>query len=853
MKKIGVLNIILIITLNCFSQESKDSVIVVNKFGDTIRYSTNEVYSSFTSNDSLLGVSSSSKLKAKLSLSQLSSLLGNGSGYPVPPNPDNPNNWLVIPDKRNPIFSVENMGGVVALESSMYAPSPISINDTLFRVYAKGDATNSIHYWESTDSMRTWQYRDTAVYPTPSPTWDSVDIAFPLAVYDPVGDTIHLYYTGGKGTGGPEYGIGHIAVKSNASLPYTRPSAPFLSNAAAAALIGESVGFIDMSSMVKKDGEHYWFGSYSHGDSVFLFAAKGPDWRNVDSMWRIMSPYTALGYNGIINPTVYKRGDLYYGIFADSRVDADNVRDTSKSMLASMYSADLITWTRLPNFFITPRGDTSWWGKQVYDMQLLKVNGDNYDEPYKLKRDTTWGGPSKDQNEGFYYGFVSGSYFGCCLDQSGIVYILPQEEGYMNFAVSDLPVRNDISFLQRNNTLALNIPVANENVSGKLSNTDWTTFNNKAPASGSANYINNQFSTPQDASFNIDSVGYIGRKLTVGGTNADYVMNVDGYLNSGNVLNLRNASNFGINQLTTVTTEVSQLWNGAGEGYLNMFTSGGAINERFYKKNFQPVYSPFSAFMTLYGKQTDATRVEINGGNPTGFGLSRTANGTALAVNQADGYNTTSGALTSYGIVSNNTSSRESGSNALTNYAGRFVSSGGQNNYSLSLGNPAQYEANYGSLFTTRSLVDKGWVDSSLSGARVSTQFDATSTTTLADITGLTANVAAGKIYRFEAKLYTTSNVAGGVKVAIAGTATATAIVYEGLTTDAGLITQSRGTALGTAVGAVTAVTAGYITISGTITVNATGTLTVQFAQNASNGTASSVLVGSTFVITEML
>jgi len=137
--------------------------------------------------------------------------------------------------------------------------------------------------------------------------------------------------------------------------------------------------------------------------------------------------------------------------------------------------------------------------------------------------------------------------------------------------------------------------------------------------------------------------------------------------------------------------------------------------------------------------------------------------------------------------------------------------------------------------------------------SRVSTQFDKTSDVALANVTGLTANVAAGKIYRFEAKLYTTSNVAGGVKVAIGGTATATAIIYEGLTTDAGLTTQSRSAALGTAVGAVTAVTAGYVVITGTITVNAAGTLTVQFAQNASNGTASSVLVGSTFLITEML
>jgi hypothetical protein len=137
--------------------------------------------------------------------------------------------------------------------------------------------------------------------------------------------------------------------------------------------------------------------------------------------------------------------------------------------------------------------------------------------------------------------------------------------------------------------------------------------------------------------------------------------------------------------------------------------------------------------------------------------------------------------------------------------------------------------------------------------SRVSTQFDKTSSTALANITGLTATVVAGKTYRFEATLYTTSNVGGGVQFAIAGTATATNIIYEGLTTDAGLTTQGRGAALATSVGAVTAVTAAICKISGTISVNAAGTLTCQFAQNVSNGAASSVLVGSTFVLTEML
>lgn len=136
--------------------------------------------------------------------------------------------------------------------------------------------------------------------------------------------------------------------------------------------------------------------------------------------------------------------------------------------------------------------------------------------------------------------------------------------------------------------------------------------------------------------------------------------------------------------------------------------------------------------------------------------------------------------------------------------------------------------------------------------ARVATQFDKTSDVALANITGLSVNVAAGKTYTFEAVLYTTSNVGGGVQAAIAGTATATSIIYEGETTAAAAIgAQTRAAALGTTVGGITTVTAARINIAGTITVNGAGTLTVQFAQNTSNGAASSVLVGSSLQVFE--
>lgn len=139
--------------------------------------------------------------------------------------------------------------------------------------------------------------------------------------------------------------------------------------------------------------------------------------------------------------------------------------------------------------------------------------------------------------------------------------------------------------------------------------------------------------------------------------------------------------------------------------------------------------------------------------------------------------------------------------------------------------------------------------------SRVSTQFNKTSDTTLANITGLSGSLAAGKTYKFETILYTTSNNSGGVKVAIAGTCTATNIIYESLTTDGATVVgvgTTRATALATTVSNHTSVTAALIKITGTITCNAAGTLTVQFAQNASNGTASSVLVGSVFIINEM-
>lgn len=135
--------------------------------------------------------------------------------------------------------------------------------------------------------------------------------------------------------------------------------------------------------------------------------------------------------------------------------------------------------------------------------------------------------------------------------------------------------------------------------------------------------------------------------------------------------------------------------------------------------------------------------------------------------------------------------------------------------------------------------------------ARVSTQFDKTNDAALANITGLTTTLVAGKTYEFEAVLHVTADVVGGSKFAIAGTCTATSIVYEILmidnTSNLNTIT-SRKTALAGSTGQA-GTTSGYCIMRGVITVNGAGTLTAQFSQNAATAaTTSSILVGSTLI-----
>lgn len=126
---------------------------------------------------------------------------------------------------------------------------------------------------------------------------------------------------------------------------------------------------------------------------------------------------------------------------------------------------------------------------------------------------------------------------------------------------------------------------------------------------------------------------------------------------------------------------------------------------------------------------------------------------------------------------------------------------------------------------------------------RVTTQFDKTSDAALANVPGLSVALIAGKSYIFRAVIYTTAG-AGGINVVLTGTATATSVIWTTQYINGGTVSgSSPQTSLGSGIAIASGSTTLYL--DGVITVNASGTLALQFAQNSSNVTTSSVRVGS--------
>lgn len=130
--------------------------------------------------------------------------------------------------------------------------------------------------------------------------------------------------------------------------------------------------------------------------------------------------------------------------------------------------------------------------------------------------------------------------------------------------------------------------------------------------------------------------------------------------------------------------------------------------------------------------------------------------------------------------------------------------------------------------------------------ATATAQFDKTTDTALANVTGLSLTLTAAKTYHLRGHLRIAYDATGGWKLGTGGTATATTFALDSFPyTNSANTYYDAVTALGTFSNhGSPGGTAAYFNIDAYIVVNAGGTFTIQFAQNGASGT-SSVLVGS--------
>lgn len=132
-----------------------------------------------------------------------------------------------------------------------------------------------------------------------------------------------------------------------------------------------------------------------------------------------------------------------------------------------------------------------------------------------------------------------------------------------------------------------------------------------------------------------------------------------------------------------------------------------------------------------------------------------------------------------------------------------------------------------------------------LTNSAITTAASSSTTTGLANVTGLSVNVLAGNSYGIYAYLPLSSNASNGIKVALGGTAGVSSANYTGINWNAASVnTSTNTTTFGNAVGALTGAST-LVELIGAVAIATSGTLTVQFAQNARTLIPTQVLANS--------
>lgn len=384
--------------------------------------------------------------------------------------------------------------------------------------------------------------------------------------------------------------------------------------------------------------------------------------------------------------------------------------------------------------------------------------------------------------------------------------------------------------------ITLNVPTASASNRGALSSTDWSTFNSKQAT----------VSVSSPITLTGASIGMVNQGTTTTVLHGNAAGNPSfGAIVNGDITN-------STIDLTAKVTGILPAANG-GSGINNSVTlnfgAGGTLGSNaFTSTAYAPIASPtFTGTVTIPTPFTlGATSVTSTG---TQLNYLNAATGTTGTTNTNVVFSTSPTLVTpTLGVAtatSLNGNTFTTGTYVLTGAAAKTLTFSN----SLTLAGTDATTMTFPSISSNIATIPKsGFV----TGSDVTT-----TSSTAADITGLTVAVQANKIYRITASLWIGCNNTGGVKLAINGPAGSALRVgqWSGnvTTNNTGRVVRANAIGSLTAVvlnnlntaGGMTVLTA-YVTTAGTA-----GNVTLQFA-SGTNTETSTVFIGSTVDVTEV-
>jgi hypothetical protein len=275
-----------------------------------------------------------------------------------------PTDWNVERYAGNPVIDVDNNPNET---TEQYTPAPVLLPNGDIWIYVKG--LDRIYAWLSTDDGETFALQNgNAAVLTPGSGWESAFVVDPAAVYDPLTDTIHLYYKGtNDAEGDAAWAWGHSTAPGSDPTDVTKDAGnPILTSATVStALGGGAVTDLSLSDVVKIGDTFHFYGYALEAGVYQIIQATGTGWDDPSGVESILS--AAGGAETVVQkPSVFLVNGWYAMMYSRGGALA-----TGRTIRVAQ-STDAMTWDFSDATDIMSPTGTSWEEDSVYAAALLK-------------------------------------------------------------------------------------------------------------------------------------------------------------------------------------------------------------------------------------------------------------------------------------------------------------------------------------------------------------------------------------------------------------------------------------------------------------------------------------------------